>query len=267
MRISWSLALVAVLLLSSMMAVQAEQDPLKTVQVELQPDRDLSSVLVLVTAESSTASGEQSQVRVRIPVEPSAVAYVTDQGMFTADYQVEQQGVNYLIAVDSTEAVVRIEYYFDYQRTENRVRFSYEWLGGSATDALDIRFREPDGASGLSLPVGFNEIGILSDGYRYFEAQLGSLSAADTWSADFEYSKDSASLSLVQSESETKNETNLVVSVIVSILAGLVAGGVIGYVIARKRAASSPVRIVCPQCGRRPKAGDTFCRSCGTRIR
>jgi hypothetical protein len=72
--------------------------------------------------------------------------------MFNAPFQTQSGDGATLLTVETTEPIVRVEYYFPYSRVDDTVQFTYTWLGGVAADELTILVQEPAQATQVGHP-------------------------------------------------------------------------------------------------------------------
>jgi hypothetical protein len=248
---------------------------LTEVQVDLWPDLDRAALLVLITANLPTDVDLPATVRFRLPMEPSAVAYVTeDAQMLNAPFQTISQDETTLIEVEAPAPTIRIEYYAPYNRTGDNVSLTYQWLGGVAADELVLMFREPSLATSISPDTAFEDIGTLPDGQRYFRRAVGAVAADETVSAAFDYVAPPPVISSTSPETPTitlQRESSSTLPVVLAGAGGLLLGTGLGWALNNQRRTpqrANPARIgYCPACGARRKSGDAFCRQCGKKLR
>ena len=141
-------------ILVSPAGAQENVSRLARLQVDVWPDYDEPSVLVLVTAELASDAPLPATVSVIIPPEagePSAVAYEgTDGSLMTAVYDTQSVANGTLVTAETESPTLRVEYYYPYSQSGNDVSFEYAWLGGVAADDLTILLRQPDTASSIN---------------------------------------------------------------------------------------------------------------------
>ncbi len=267
--------LVALFLLFAAPArAQTETNGLAQVQIDLWPDLDQPSVLVLITAELPEGTPLPSTVEFKLPVEPSAVASVTSAGdMLNTPFSTESDAGVTTVTVESSESTVRVEYYFPYQKTGNQVQFEYRWFGGPAVDDLFILFREPFGATAVTTESQFENVGPLSDEQPNHRWQVGSVAADQSLSATFGYTA-AANVPLVNPPA-AQDATPDISLIILAALGGIFVGaGAMWFwqnqrtaMQPRKRASRAKPSGYCHKCGSRLKSGDAFCRQCGAKSR
>jgi hypothetical protein len=253
---------------------------LTKVQVDLWPDLDRPALLVLITANLPADVDLPAPVRFRLPLEPSAVAYLAEDGqLLNAPFQIIAQDETTLIEVEAPAPTIRVEYYAPYNRTGNNVSLTYQWLGGVAADELTLMFREPSLATSVSPDPAFEDIGPLpDDGQRYFQRIVGAVGADETVSAAFDYVAPPPTFSNPSSNPTTtpaQQESSSTLPVVLAAAGGLLLGTGLGWALSNQRRTTRPAPRrakpvqagYCRACGARLKSGDAFCRQCGTRLR
>lgn len=257
---------------------QTATNQLSQVQIDLWPDLDRPSVLVLITAELPADAPLPSTLEFKLPVEPSAVASVNAAGdMLNTPYSTESDAGVTTVTVESNERTIRVEYYFPYQQTGNQIEFEYQWLGGPAVDDLLILFREPNGSTAVTTESQFENVGPLSDEQPNHSWQVGSVEVGQSVSAAFGYTAappaavGDSSVNQPGSQEATADLT----LIILAALGGLFVGaGAMWFwqnqrttVRPRQRAPKASRTGFCHQCGSSLKSGDVFCRQCGAKSR
>lgn len=262
---------------------QSDGSSLASVQVDLWPDYDQPSVLILVTAELPSDIQLPATIKMQLPDEagnPSAVAYIApDGGMFSVDYELNTDDGTW-ITINTPEPNVRVEYYMPYQRNGDSILFDYTWSAGITVDDLAIVFQEPAGATAVRADDRFLDLGVLDDGRHYRQWKVGPVSADDQLVATLGYTLPE-NVSLLDDNYESPVPTTM------TWLAGgggLILGGIGGWFLARRRMpirsgvrkkkpVTNPNRsrrdkpvAFCPQCGTPKQPKDVYCRQCGEKL-
>jgi hypothetical protein len=272
-----------VVLLVSLIPLTAEAQTaasnLNEVQVDLWPDLDRPSVLVLITATLPDDASYPATVQFALSAEPTAVATVASDGqMLNAPFKTLSEDETYVIEVETSEPLLRIEYYFPYSREGENVNFTYHWLGGAAVDNLVLMFREPSMATAVTPDARFEPIGTLPDGQNYYQWDVGAIGHDETITADFSYAAPPAIVQNVSSAgapAPAQEAPNSTLPVILAAAGGLLLGAGLGWALSRQRRAVRRVpqraraakSAYCHECGAPLKSGDAFCRQCGTKLR
>jgi hypothetical protein len=185
----------------------------------------------------------------------------------------------------------RFEYYEPLVFNGDQRTFSYLWDGSYAVNEFSIRVLQPvDATSVVTEPVLKPTGG--SDGQTYYEGTPISLPVGEQFTFNLQYQKSSDTLTspqALQPSSPINQNTPGRISwtkYLPYFLGGLglalIFGGFIYYWRANRRPITRPrhrqragspeqedsdSEVYCHQCGTRAKAGDRFCRVCGSRLR
>lgn len=298
--------LILIILLGYPVATTAQTNPvLSTMEVDLWPEYDRTDVLVIYRAELASTVSLPVDLTFKIPARagmPHAVATgQTDGNLFNVAADRVVNGDWALISFSTTMPIVRLEFYDPGIERENTVRrYTYSWGGDYAVSSLLIQVQQPFGVTDMKITPQLGNGIVGSDGLVYYNADIGSLAAGQTFSLDFTYQKDNDKLSIsslnVEPSQPLIQEPTAqggIASWLPYSLAGLglmlILGAVYWYwrsnrtiqpnAAPRGRRAAAPKKtaspipsdtgkaIYCHQCGRRAAPGDHFCRSCGTRLR
>jgi len=193
---------------------------------------------------------------------------------------------------------VQVEYYESLVKNGTERAIVYEWTGDFAVDALTVNFLEPAEAEDVRIVPAPVSSGAGQDGLTNHVIQAGSLAAGQAFTLTIRYRRQTDALSIssqpVQAVSTPGPDTPGRVSmtgILPWVLAGagvvLILGGAAGLVAWQRGSRSGPRRprhrsgggapakteakadsaIYCHRCGKRAQTGDTFCRTCGTRLR
>lgn len=277
---------------------------LSAVEVDLWPEYDQPEMLVIYRITLSPSVSLPADLTFKIPVsagEPSAVAGkdVTangEEGLFTIPYEYQANGEWALVTLTASMPEIQLEYYDPGLVTDGAERrFSYRWPGDYAVDSLMVQVQQPLNATDMHISPASDEGIPRPDGLVYYNKQVGSLPAGQTFDLKIDYQKETDSLSApnlsvqpsVPMPDMTTTPSN-VMSVLPWVLGGvglllIVGGGVWYWQSGREKESPQPRRrrrstlhventptgnhLYCHQCGKRAASGDRFCRTCGTRLR
>lgn len=293
----WFLILaIGVLFVFPSMAFAQTNVTLANMTVQLWPEYDQPSMLVITDFEVAADTQLPASVTFRIPQDANLIAvaaYTADGTLVNAVFDgptvVDGDWQSFTITLDSIAA--RFEYYQPIAFNGEQRIFSYLWDGTYAVDTFDIRVLEPlDTTSLTTIP----ELASISqeNNLKYFVGDPIKLAGGEQFALNLDYKKSSDALITssqgVQPASPVDENTPGRVSLsnyLPYLLGGLgvvmIIGGFAYYWRAgnstskksRRRARSNVENeenveeSYCPQCGTRAKPGDRFCRVCGGRIR
>ncbi len=270
---------------------------LSSVTVQLWPEYDDPSMLVIVDFAVAEGTSLPATLTFRIPAEADLIAVASDAGngqFVNVPYEQPTVEGEYKVFTMSVASAVphRFEYYqplsFD---GENRI-FSYLWDNNYAVQNFQYLFLEPLDVTAVSIDPTFASQQV-SNGLTYYEGTSVPLKAGEQYVLTLNYTKSTSTLvsqaQTVQIAEPVNEDTPGRVSLTNSlpyIIGGLgiimILGGMAYYFQwgrhsaaggkHRKRSRtvseiSSTEGAYCPQCGARAKSTDRFCRTCGSRLR
>jgi hypothetical protein len=304
LRKLFSILLLAVLLVPGSVQAQ-EETPFSSVFVQLWPEFDQPSMLVMYQLTLSPQVELPSEVRVRIPAvagKPHAVASCEQPDVpcnntpYTQETPVGEWS-EIVIPVTLPETL-RIEYY-DPRITRDGAtrRFEYAWPGDHSVENFSVQVQQPLRASGMRIRPGMAQAATGQDGMNYYTLAVGAVPAGQPVELGIEYTKDNDELSTtglgvapaepLEDNSGALPLSSKTITALLALLGGLliVGGGVWYWLNSRQTPAPEPARrrsrrkaaneaptndgsnIYCHQCGNRAAPSDRFCRVCGTALR
>ncbi|GAB4278801.1 MAG: hypothetical protein Kow0080_30660 [Candidatus Promineifilaceae bacterium] len=163
--------------------------------VELWPDYDRSSVLVLITG---TLAGVPADLTVPLPANAdlNVVARVTSDGNMIDDVVVDST-VPGQISFTSPEQVFRIEYYVPYELNGTERSFTFEWTAPFDVTKMDVAVQQPTGTAVMTLEPSAENFGISdSDGFTYYVMPSQAVAAGETYSLNISYDNPTGQLSI-----------------------------------------------------------------------
>jgi len=301
MRKSVFLLLVLSILLATPFAVRAQADvTFDKLQVQLWPDYDQASVLVIYDFSVSAETTLPAEISLRLLKGSQLLAVAKEENGALVNLQnqlLEPEGeFNSLSFSVADRSIHHVEFYIPYTRQGNSRSFSFRWTGDYAVKTASVRLQEPIDATDIKTDPVLSPIGKQPDGFVYYARDLNSLSSGQGIVINVSYLKptDTLSASSLDIQSTQPLDQNIPgqstylsylpwalggLGVVLLLIAGWVylASGRAGRAIPRSRkrhvSAASEVsgddekQIHCAQCGKRTQPGDRFCRACGARIR
>lgn len=269
---------------------------LSFVTVQLWPEYDQPSMLVIVDFQTAADTSLPTTLTFRIPSDANLIAVASDAGggqFLDHPYEAPVMDGEYqtfsMVVEESTP------YRFEYYQTlsfdgESRI-FSYLWDNDYAVENFQYLFLEPLDVTSVSLEPNFTAQETFN-GLNYYDGAPVKLAAGEQYALNVSYTKTTDTLvsqaQAVQIAEPVNEDTPGRVSLANSlpyIIGGLgiimIAGGLMYYFQwgrhasgsgkARRRvhanADNSATSVYCPQCGARAKPADRFCRTCGARLR
>ncbi len=300
----WLLAFLVILALMLPVGVRA-QAPLvfSSLEIDIWPEFDKPSVLVIYKITLSSSTTYPASLSVPIPTaagDPNAVAASQPDGsLINLDITRQVEGQWAFINFSTNTPEVQLEYY-DPGLTKNGSarHFSYTWPGDYAVTQLSLQVQQPTGATNMSITPSQGTRSVGRDNLTYYNQDIGSVPAAQTFQITIDYQKSTDVLSaetlpiessapIPQGTSTDLNLKSWLPWTLGILGAALIVGGIIWfwqtgrqrpapqYRRQRSRRASiepeagttpGETAIYCSQCGKRAMPGDQFCRSCGSAI-
>ena len=276
-------------------SAQSDAD-LAFVTVQLWPEYDQPSMLVIVDFQTAANTSLPVSLDFRIPAEANLIAVASDAGngqFLDHPYEApiaegEYQTFNMVIEDNKP---YRFEYYQPLSFNGEERIFSYLWDNVYAVEKFQYLFLEPLNVTRVSLDPTFTAQETFS-GLNYYNGAVVKLAAGEQYTLNVRYTKTTDTLvsqaQTVQIAEPVNEDTPGRVSLANSmpyIIGGLgvimIAGGLTYYFQWGRRSAgsgrsrrrahsnadSNATSVYCPQCGARAKPSDRFCRTCGARLR
>lgn len=270
---------------------------LASVNVQLWPEYDQPSMLVIVDFLIDPATPLPVDLTFRIPKDANLIAVAVQTGNgaflnaeFTGPNAAGEWQTFTLPITQNTH--YRFEYYQALTFNGNQRLFSYLWGGDYAADIFQVSVLEPLDTTSLTVEPAHRSIEQAS-GLKYYDGEVVRLAKGEQYTLNLQYEKTSDILSNppqgIQPVAPVDENTPGRVSLNNSlpyIIGGLgiimIAGGVLYYLQAGRSSSQRSRRrkhsqttsnsddetgAYCPQCGARSKPGDRFCRTCGARLR
>jgi hypothetical protein len=262
---------------------------LDSLSVDIWPDYDRASVLVLLTG--TLLANTKLPASVTLPIQETAqlnaVARIdSSDGVMKDDitYTIASDGITFLVP----DLRFRLEYYFPYTINDNRHTFNFTWLADISVDNFQIRVQQPKSASSLTTVPGTIDIARDGDGFTHHAFPIQPVPAGQSFSVDVDYTMISAQLSVASSATPGVKEPALpsaskgkVGIWPIMVIVGIVIMIAIFFVwksgarraeanrqVTRqaKSRVTSPSRF-CAKCGNPTGKDDRFCGKCGSALK
>lgn len=292
--------LILILLLGAFLAfpisASAQSDAaLSFVTVQLWPEYDDPSMLVIVDFQTAATTSLPANLTFRIPSDASLIAVASDAGngqFLDHPYDepvAEGEYLTFSMVIEEAKPY-RFEYYQPLTFNGDERIFSYLWDNGYAVEKFQYLFLEPLDVTSMALNPKFTTQETFN-GLNYYDGASVQLAAGEQYTLNLSYKKTTKTLvsqaQTVQIAEPVNEDTPGRVSLANSlpyIIGGLgvimIIGGLAYYFQwgrfsgkgkPRRRshanAESNATSVYCPQCGSRAKPSDRFCRTCGARLR
>ncbi len=177
-----------VLSLTSNVNAQGQDATLDFLDVELWPDYDQTTVLVLLTGSLTADTNLPASVTLPIPenAELNAVARVDAVGNLFTDIDFDTSEPGNLI-LNLADPSFRIEYYFPYESNGSQRAFSFEWLADLDVNQMRVTFQQPSLATNVVLSPEANNAITGEDNLLYHQLPSQAVAAGTAYSVDASY--------------------------------------------------------------------------------
>ena len=286
------LSVLLVLALPTGFVIAQEQiDTIDTLTVDLLPDYDRPSVLVLVTGMLPAATTLPATVSLPLPEgsDFNVVARIdAADGRMKDD--IEFSINNGEVTFTTPDLQFRLEYYYPYAVNGSQRTFSYNWVSDESVNQLDLNVQVPSAASDFTTSPTAVDIFTAEDGFTYHVMPTEGIAANESYAVQVTYAMDSDELSVSSSapsitdvqttgfspaESTSDNidwPIILAAAGAVLVILGLIIWQLTSNRGKRRARKPRPVRQVesksdsqyCHICGQPILVTDKFCRECGT---
>jgi hypothetical protein len=279
-------------------AAQAQNSvQLEAVIVQLWPEFDRPSMLVIYDLRVSAETRLPTEVTVRIPAGAELLAVARDEAGTLVNWphnvgevQGDWQPITFTV---SDLASYWVEFYDPLDLDGVSRAYRYLWPGDYPVGSFVVHLQQPVGASNVqgSPPLGRSSLGPYE--LLYHSIEPVSLNAGQVFELQVSYEKSSDALSaaglpvqpggdLGGMSTPTLPMENVLPWALGLLGAFLIVGGIIYFWQSGRAGSSSPrkrhrparadrqaasAQIYCHECGKRAQPGDRFCRTCGTRLR
>ncbi len=290
-RIGLLLLLLVLALPAGIIFAQEQIETIDTLTVDLLPDFDETSVLVLITG--MLPAGTPLPATVSLPL-PEGSDFNVVARIDAADGRmkddIEFSINNGEVTFTTPDLQFRLEYYYPYSANGSQRTFSYNWVSDESVNQLNMNVQQPSASSSLSTNPASVDVFTGEDGFTYYVLPAKAIAANQSYAVEVTYTMDREELSVSSSApsitdvqttgfSPAESTSNNIDWPIILAAAGvvLVILGLIVWQLSSSRGKSRarkprPVRQVetksdsqyCHICGQPILGTDKFCRECGT---
>lgn len=271
---------------------------LEWVTIDLWPDYDRASLLVLVTGSVAPDAPLPADVTLPLPQDATlnAVARISDDNQMIDDVAFERGDGT--LTLTTPDRRFRVEYYAPYQAEGLQRSFTFTWTGGLAVAQTDVSVQQPRAATSLNVQPAAETVIDGSDGLIYHNLPVRQLQAAEGFTVEVTYTLSAEQLTapggapssapggVVDSATSRGDDAagfldGMNWPIFLAALGGVLLLLAIGWQVFGARVTARraprkprPLRAMrqqqakfCHQCGTRAQDGDRFCRECGTELK
>jgi hypothetical protein len=167
-----------------------------TLVVDLWPDYDRTSVLVLLTGTLSADTKLPATVTLPLPeiAQLHAVARIDSSDGIMKDDIISSPDPGGL-RFTTPDLRFRVEHYLPYVANNNRRTFNFKWLAGLSVNSFQIKVQRPISASFLTTEPQSMNVYKGHDGLTYYAFPVQAVPAGQSFSVDVDYTMNKAQLS------------------------------------------------------------------------
>jgi hypothetical protein len=265
---------------------------IESLDIEIWPDYDRASVLVLLTG---TLPGDtQFPALVTLPLpeaaQLNAVARIDGKDGNMKDDIFSNTDPPGILTFVTPDMRFRVEYYLPYTVNNNQRSFDYSWLAPIAVNNFQLRVQRPTWASSLNTEPASASVVSGAGGFNYYIFPSRAVPAGQPFSLHVNYKMTADQLSATSLPSQTTSSQTPTTPVtrgpgiaINWALAAIVVGGLIligaliWQIVSRRpspnirkpndsRVEKKSRAKFCHNCGEPIDEGDRFCRGCGSEL-
>ncbi len=264
--------------------------------VDLWPEDEQPSVLVIYEIELAQSVTLPQVLTLQIPANAEIQTVASrDEEKHLVPLEWQASGTGELLDVQFTtqNPEIRLEYYDPaiIRQGANR-SFTFRWTSLYPVNDLSIYIQQPYGAGELTTDPEMTQVATMASNCSYYMLEAGSVDAGVPYELTFQYNKNIANLAYPVLEvfaaapitRSTAGRAASILSVVLGLMVIAMAlmllvglyylrfrkkkdlqvkgGGPDGVVINPDKRA-----VFCHECGSRSRAGDAYCRNCGTELR
>lgn len=288
-----NIMLLGALLLSTAVAhAQTPVSALPELLVELWPDYDDPSVLVLLTGALPADAVLPATVTLPLPdgAALNAVASIDAAG---AMLNTEYTAASGFVTLTTPDPRFRVEYYVPYRVTDAERAYTFRWEAALDVAQLTLRVQEPAAAANLTTtPAAERIVSDRGDGLAYHLLTPQPVPAGQPFTASLSYTLAGAVLTAPPSGTAPASAVHAAApafdwTLVLAVAGGVLLGGVMTWLAwmqlggksrprsrvhkprpqRSNRASAVAGARFCHNCGQPAQPGDAFCRSCGTSLK
>ena len=284
---------------AAMAAAQSEPAELDSLAVELWPDYDRPSMLVLLTGTLPEGTPLPATLTIPVPsgAEIHAVASFNEAGALLSNVEYTVSGGQMTLTTPSLR--FRVEYYDPYEADGDQYSYTFDWQAGLSVAEAIVVVQQPRAAVDFTVtPAAASTAANRGDGLTYHTLPTRAVGANEPFTVAIAYTADAPVLSapsqtlpgetaapVATPESTTANGLDPLW--LLAIAGALVLIGGAWYLGRRQGRAASRTRKpqparpaksrpakesggaakYCHNCGKPAQSGDVFCRHCGAELK
>ena len=271
---------------------QNEISTIDSLRIEIWPDYDRPSVLVLLTGLLPADTIFPATIILPLPknAQLNAVARIDDRDGIMKDDILSVPGPSDMLMFITTDLQFRVEFYIPYIANGSKRSYDYSWIADISVNNLELQIQQPKAATSFKINPQAKNFITGTDGLLYHALSPKPVLAGQLFTVHLEYETAAPQLSantLPPAPEETPLPENLSPSVIdtgtnwatpVMIIVGLIV--IIGYlclIVSRynqmdtnepsmQKPQNQPRVKFCRDCGEPVDKADQWCAYCGSNL-
>jgi hypothetical protein len=279
------------LMLPGIAHTQGKVTAIDSLFIELWPDYDRTSALVLLTGALPANTKLPATVTLPFPekAQLNAVARIdSSDGVMKDD--ILSSLIPDKLTFTTPDLSFRVEYYLPYAVNNNRRAFSFTWLADVSVKSLTLRVQKPLSASSLITEPATPNVFKGEDGFTYYAFPVKAIPAGQSFSVQVDYTMTTAQLSVENLSAPGTSVQGSGVNALLNTKTGInwtIVAAVVGSItivilfvwkITTRRGRANAPRThhakaksqyhlkFCPNCGNPTDKDDRFCSNCGTAL-
>jgi hypothetical protein len=199
-----------VLSLPAIAQAQNAADSLTELTVDIWPDYDRPSVLVLLTGRLPATVTLPARVTIPLPADATlnAVARLTPEGAMIDDIDFTEEDGTLTILVP--EERFRVEYYAPYEIQDEQHSYLFEWFSDAlSVDRVSVIVQQPAAADAMESTPAASETSVGPDGLTYLHLPQENVPAGDRYSVEFSYDATNGELTASSVEAQPAAQASL----------------------------------------------------------
>lgn len=271
---------------------QNEVSTIDSLRIEIWPDYDRPSVLVLLTGLLPADTIFPATIILPLPenAQLNAVARIDDRDGIMKDDILSVPGPSDMLMFITTDLQFRVEFYIPYIANGSKRSYDYAWIADISVNNLELKIQQPKAATSFKINPQAKNFITGTDGLTYHTLSPKQVLAGQLFTVHLEYETAASQLSVNKPpapRSGNQVQENLSTSTIVSktnwpILAIIIGGliviiGLIWLIVSRRNQMDtlepsmqkpqhqSRVKF-CRDCGEPVDKADQWCAYCGSNL-
>lgn len=175
---------------TSITKAQSNVTAIESLPVDIWPEYDRESVLVLLTGFLPAGAPLPATITIPVPdnADINAVARITEDGSLFSDITFDDS-VSGQVTLTTPDARFRVEYYMPYNQDGEERTFTFEWESDVTVTEMLVSVQQPVATSELTTNPEASNVTTRQDGFQYHNLAPVTVPAGDSFSVEVAYSR------------------------------------------------------------------------------